>query len=101
MRHKYNAVKTKLDGITFDSKAEARRYEALKQLKQDGEIVQFLRQIPFYLPGGVRYVCDFQIFWADGRVTFEDVKGMVTTLFTAKKKMVEDLYAPITIDIVK
>ncbi len=30
-RNKYGAKKTTLDGITFDSKAEARYYAALKQ----------------------------------------------------------------------
>lgn len=101
MRHKYNAVKTELDGIKFPSKAEARRYSQLKLLKQSGEVIQFLRQVPFHLPGGVKYVCDFQVFWSDGRVTFEDSKGMATQMFLAKKKMVEQLYAPITIELVK
>jgi len=52
----------------------------------------FLRQIPFYLRGNVRYVCDFQIFWANGTVTFEDFKGMKPPTYKAKKKMVEAIY---------
>lgn len=54
-------------------------------------------QVPFKLPGGVRYVVDFVIFWADGQVTFEDIKGVRTESYKAKKRMVEDLYYPITI----
>ena len=38
------------------------------------------------------YRCDFAVFWADGRVTFEDVKGMRTPQYIANKKMVESLY---------
>jgi hypothetical protein len=99
MRHKYNAIRTDVDGIKFPSKKEAAYYVQLKQRKAAGEIIQFLRQVPFYLPGGVRYVVDFQEFHADGTVHFIDVKGMQTASFRAKKKMVEELYAPIKIEI--
>jgi hypothetical protein len=91
-RHKYSAVRTELDGIKFPSKAQARYYASLKAMQASGEVVGFLREVPFYLPGGVRYVCDFQVFWADGRVAFIDVKGVETTVFKAKKRMVEALY---------
>jgi hypothetical protein len=37
-------------------------------------------------------VCDFQVFWQDGHVSFEDVKGVKTPLYIAKKKIVEELY---------
>lgn len=96
IRHKFNAKKTELDGIKFDSKKEGRRYEELKLLRKAKEIVFFLRQVPFDLPGNVKYKIDFQIFWQDGSVTFEDVKGMRTPQYIMKKKMVEALY-PITI----
>jgi hypothetical protein len=91
-RHKFNAVKTERDGITFSSKKEARRYDELKLLEKAGEVIFFLRQIPFHLPGGVKYVCDFQVFWRDGSVTFEDTKGYKTDMYKAKKKQVEALY---------
>ena len=92
LKHKFNAVQVETDGIKFPSKKEAKRYLQLKQLQALGEIVFFLRQVPFYLSGGVKYVCDFQIFWTDGSVTFEDVKGMKTSIYIAKKKMVEATY---------
>ena len=101
LRHKYGAKPTTLDGIRFDSKAEARYYTRLKIRKAAGEVVVFLRQVPFYLPGGIRYVCDFQEFHADGSVHFVDVKGMQTDSFKAKKRMVEALYKPIVIEVVK
>lgn len=90
--HKFNAIRTVSDGIKFASKREARRYEELKLMQKAGEVVFFLRQIPFYLPGNIKYVCDFQVFFKDGTVRFEDVKGMRTPQYKAKKRMVEALY---------
>lgn len=98
-RHKFNAVPTVHDGIRFDSKKEGRYYEQLKLRIKAGEIVFFLRQVPFHLPGGVRYVVDFQEFHADGSVSFVDVKGMETESFKAKKRMVEAIY-PVEIEVV-
>lgn len=96
-RHKYNAKKTDVDGIRFDSKKEAKYYQELKLRQMSGEIVFFLRQVPFYLPGGVTYRVDFQEFHTDGTVHFVDVKGMRTQSFIAKKKIVENLY-PVKIE---
>lgn len=61
------------------------------------DISFFLRQVPMHLPGGVKYVCDYLIFWSDGNVSFEDVKGYRTDLYKAKKKIVEAKY-PIKIE---
>lgn len=99
-KHKFQAIRTECDGIKFDSKAEALYYKELLLRKRAGDIVFFLRQVPFYLTGGVKYVCDFQEFHSDGTVHFIDVKGVQTSEFKAKKKMVEALY-PIEIEIVK
>jgi len=85
------------DGIVFDSKKEMRRYQYLKLEKKAGNVLTFLRQTPFHLPGDSRYVCDFTVFWSDGRVTFEDVKGVRTEQYKLKKRQVEEIYAPITI----
>lgn len=92
MRHKYNAIKTDVDGIKFDSKKEATHYQNLKMMKDQGIVLFFLRQVPFHLPGNVKYVCDFQVFWSNGDVSFEDVKGYRTQLYNTKKKLVESLY---------
>lgn len=37
-KSKYGAVKTEVDGIKFDSKHEALRYQELRLLEQAGEI---------------------------------------------------------------
>lgn len=90
--HKFGAKPTEVDGIRFDSKKEARRFEQLRLLEQSGEIRFFLRQVPIHLPGKTKLVIDFVIFWADETVTFEDVKGMLTEQYKTKKRQVEALY---------
>lgn len=92
LRHKYNAKRTTRNGLKFPSKKEAKRYDELVLLQKAGEVVFFLRQTSFDFPGGVKYRCDFQIFWADGTITFEDVKGKRTDEFIRNKKQVEALY---------
>ncbi len=96
-RHKYNAVQTVLDGIKFPSKKHARYYSELKLRQRDGEIIFFLREVAFDLPGKVRMWVDFQEFHADGTIHFIDVKGMKTQKYIIKKKMVEALF-PIEIE---
>lgn len=94
--HKFRAQRTEIDGISFSSKKEARYYQNLLLAKKSGELLFFLRQVPFHLGGGVRYICDFGEFWKNGEVRFVDTKGFRTPMYIAKKKMVEALY-PVTI----
>lgn len=96
-RTKFNAKPKEVDGIRFDSKKEADYYLKLKYAKKAGDVVMFLRQVPFDLPGGVKYRLDFQEFWADGTVRFVDVKGYATEVYKLKKAQVEALY-PIQIE---
>lgn len=100
IRHKFKAKPVQDDGNYFASKLEWAFYRKLNLLKQTGNILFFLRQVPFHLPGGVKYVVDFVVFYKEGEVAFYDVKGMKTNEFIAKKKMVEAIY-PVTIDIIK
>jgi hypothetical protein len=92
VRHKFNAVRCEANGIKFASKKERKRYLELQQLQLDDNIQFFLRQVPFHLPGGVKYICDYLVFWKGGDVTIEDVKGMRTSMYIAKKKLVEATY---------
>lgn len=92
IKHKFNAIRCEYDGIKFASKKECNRYKQLTELKSSGKVVFFLRQTPFHLEGGVKYVCDFVVFWSDGNVTIEDVKGMRTAVYITKKKIVEATY---------
>ena len=100
IRHKYNAVRTNIDGIKFDSKREAQYYQELKYRVMAGEVVFFLRQVPFDLPGNTKYRVDFMEFHADGTVHCIDIKGMETAMFKLKKKQVESLY-PVKIEVKK
>lgn len=70
-RSKYNAVKTIIDGIKFDSKAEARRYSELKLLERSGLISKLKLQprynlMPSYTNGkgqkirAIDYIADFE-----------------------------------------
>ena len=95
-RNKYASKKTKVDGITFHSKREASYYSDLNILKKRGEIVMFLMQVPFHLPGGIKYIADFIVFHSSGLVEVVDVKGMKTAEYKLKKKLVEQFY-PVTI----
>lgn len=95
---KYRNTPTIVDGIRFPSKREARCYEQLKLRVVAGEVAYFLRQVPLYLPGGTRYVVDFQVFEANGCVHYIDAKGRATPVFLVKKREVEHLY-PITIEL--
>lgn len=96
LRHKFKAKPCEYENIKFASKKEAKRYLELQALQRLGEVVFFLRQTPFHLTAGIKYVCDYLVFWKNGEVTIEDVKGMKTAMYILKKKQVEQLY-PITI----
>jgi len=96
LKHKFRAIPTELDGIKFASRKEAKRYRELRLLEKSGELLFFLRQVPFHLPANVKYVCDFLCFWKDETVTVEDVKGIKTPLYILKKKQVEATY-PVSI----
>ena len=86
---KYRNQKVVIDGITFDSKREAGRYQELKALAARNLIEDLRHQVPFELAPGVkfsdesrkkpalRYVADFA-YRLDGRLVVEDVKSAIT-----------------------
>ena len=84
--NKYRNTPTVADGITFSSKAEARRYGELKLLQRAGEITGFGIQPSFVLPSIGRYIPDFIVCGKDGNVWVEDVKGVETQVFKLKKR---------------
>jgi hypothetical protein len=89
---KYHNERTVVEGISFSSKKEARRYGELLWAKTSGDCLWFLRQVPFHLEGGVRYLADFLVFWKGGQITVEDVKGFKTPIYRLKKAQVEARY---------
>ena len=101
-KSKYKNVKTEVDGISFDSKAEANRYCELKQLQRAGEITGFGRQPSFVLDEhGTRYRPDFIVCSNDGRIWVEDVKGIITKEFQLKQKMWLSKYPWLPLEIIK
>ena len=111
--NKYNAKKVSVDGIEFDSKKEARRYQELLLLQKAGEIYMLERQKMYELlpaqrepdtvgkRGGVikgklleravEYVADFVYTDKNGKTVVEDVKGFreggAYAVFVLKRKL--------------
>lgn len=98
---KYRSIITEYEGIKFHSKLERDYYVYLVNRKKKGEIIFFLRQVPFDLPGKTKYYVDYEVLEKDGTLRFIDIKGMETQTFKIKKRMVEDIYYPIKIEIIK
>ena len=89
-RSKFGNHKTVVDGITFDSKAEATRYSVLKVLQAAGVVTQLRLQVPYELTvNGLkvcRYIADF-VYTMDGKEVVEDVKGVRTPEYKLKRKL--------------
>lgn len=97
-RHKFNArptTRTWNDGsiIKFASQKEARHYDENLLAIQSGALLFQLRQVPFHLPGGIKYSLDFLEFWVDGdEIRMVDTKGRRLPAYIRNKKLVEALY---------
>jgi hypothetical protein len=108
MMSKFHSHKVIVDGITFDSKKEYRRFCELSALEKAGKIQNLERQVKFTLiptqrepdtigsRGGVKvgkllerelaYFADF-MYMEDGKWIVEDVKGLRTTDYIIKRKL--------------
>jgi len=105
-RNKFGAIKTTIDGITFDSRAEGRRYTQLKLMERAGEIEAIELQPRFDLiVNGKKcgfYKADFgYIDKALRQRVIEDVKGVATPIYRLKKKLVAAIYGVNVIEISK
>ena len=98
---KYHNVKTTVDGIEFDSKAEAARYSDLKTLKKCELIRSFARQPSFLFSSGIRYRPDFIVWGLGGAVWVEDVKGVKTKEFLLKQKIWKSEYPDMELRIIE
>lgn len=93
--NKYRNVKTVVDGITFDSKKEAARYQELKLMERAGEI-EGLELQPSYelIVNGQKvgkYIGDFR-YLCEGREVVEDSKGVKTPVYNLKKKLMKAIH---------
>lgn len=108
---KYKSRKAVVNGITFDSMKEARRYQELLMLKKAGVITNLELQKPFELipaqyetyerygkrgkrlKDGKRCIEKSVVYWADfvyqedGKLIVEDTKGMQTKDYIIKRKL--------------
>ena len=117
MRNKYYSKKVTVDGQTFDSKKEYKRYCELLLLEKGGAITELKRQVAFtvipaqretierYSPKtGKRlkdkeviverecaYVADFT-YKQDGKLVVEDTKGFRTKDYIIKRKLMYLVY---------
>lgn len=97
--NKYHAKKTVVDGITFDSKKESKKWKELKQMEATGIISNLQRQVSFELQPAyvnnqgkkiraINYIADF-VFEQDNKIYVMDSKGMRTKEYILKRKMFE------------
>lgn len=108
-RSKYRAIKTVVDGITFDSKIESRRYGELKLLEAAGEITHLELQPVYKITINGKLICkvqpDFRYYTIQtpekrGECIVEDVKSPVTMknrAYRIKKKLLEASYPGVVI----
>lgn len=96
---KYKNIKTILDGIKFDSKKEANRYNELKLLERANKISNLKLQVPFELIPKqkdelkVTYKADFMYFDKElNEWIVEDVKGVKTKDYIIKRKLFKHKY---------
>lgn len=102
---KYRSKRVMVDGIYFDSQAEANYYCKLKLLLKSGDIDGFCRQAKFIVTEGrngergTEYITDFIIFYPNGKYRIVDVKGMKTEVFKLKVKCLREKYPKLNIEI--
>lgn len=95
---KYHSRKITIDGLTFDSMREAKRYRELALLQRAGEISDLRTQVKYTLipaqkkPSGgteraITYTADFVYEDKDGKEVVEDSKGMRTQQYIIRRKL--------------
>lgn len=92
-RQKYGNRKVTVDGMKFDSQHEADYYfGVLVPRVKAGELRCVCRQVPFDLPGGIRYIADFVTMRPDMSIeAVIDAKSEATRknrVYINKKKQV-------------
>ena len=99
---KYRNKKVEIDGMTFDSKKEARRYQELLLLERAGAIQDLQTQVKYVLIPSQRikgrvverecaYKADF-VYIENGETVVEDTKGFKTKDYIIKRKLLLYFY---------
>lgn len=93
---KYHNKRTTINGITFDSRKEAKRYFELCLMQRAGKIKDLQRQVKYEVVPKVGkeraafYIADFVYEEKQGNMwctVVEDVKGMKTDVYCLKRKL--------------
>ena len=107
--NKYGSKKVEVNGIVFDSKKEAKRYQELLLLEKAGAIQNLQRQVKYVLIPAQReftneiytkghfkqgkllerecsYIADF-VYIENGKIVCEDTKGFRTKDYIIKRKL--------------
>ena len=95
-RQKYGNRKLTVDGMKFDSQHEADVYFGiLLPSWKCGTYKLLARQVPFDLPGGIKYIADFLTVSVDGHVSVIDAKSEATRknrVYINKKKQMRAIW---------
>lgn len=94
---KYGNRKVVVDGVTFASAREARRYDQLKLLQRAGVIrdLELQKRFPLRVNGNLvcTYICDFAYHDnVRGLGIVEDAKGFRTREYINKAKLFEAIH---------
>jgi len=103
--NKYGAKRTAIDGIYFDSKAEAKRYTELRLMQAAGLITKLETHPCYEIEYHFKKICvvelDFKYFdHKRGEYVIEDVKGQDNPLSILKRKLVEAFHG-IKVEVIK
>lgn len=102
--NKYGAQKVAIDGYTFASKAEARRYDELRWLAIGKQIrdLSVHPSWPLTINGVTigRFTGDFSYFEA-GKLVCEDVKGVISEAASLRMRVFLALYPEIQLRIIQ
>jgi len=92
---KYHNIKTVYGGEKYDSKAEAHRAYELDMMLKGGYITDLERQVKYpIVVNGCKvcvYIADFR-YKENGKIIVEDVKGMKTSTYSLKRKLMKAVY---------
>lgn len=96
-RGKYNSKHVKIDGLSFDSKAEVVRWGELSLLLSVGEISNLKHHPKFKLIVSGALICTYEAdssYFEKGHhhEIVEDVKGYPTRDYILKRKLFQALY---------
>ena len=95
---KFKAKPTVYNGVNYHSQKEVRAAQKLDFMVKAGEILSWISQVPFVLPGEtatgrpIKHYVDFMAFNVDGTYRLIEVKGFRVGLGELKRSQVEELY---------